>query len=66
MFEKRCITYEGGVMGVIKLRRVRWTGHVARIGRRSSHRILVRKPKGRYHLENLGVERMIILKCILK
>ena len=35
-------------MWVIKSRRVRWLGHVARIGdRRGVFRLLVRKPKGK-------------------
>jgi hypothetical protein len=37
---------------VIKSRRLRWAGHVARIGeRRSAYRASVRKPEGRRPLE---------------
>ena len=32
---------------VIKSRRMRWEGHVARIGRRGVYRALVRKPEGK-------------------
>ena len=33
---------------MIKLRRMRWTGHVARMGeRRSAYRVLVGKPEGK-------------------
>jgi hypothetical protein len=40
------------IMRMIKSRRVRWTGHVARIGvRRNTYRILVRKPDGKRPLE---------------
>jgi hypothetical protein len=35
------------IIGVIKSRRMRWAGHVARMGeKRSAHRILVRRPEG--------------------
>jgi hypothetical protein len=40
------------IAGVIKSRRVRWAGHVARMGqRRGVYRILVGKPEGRRPLE---------------
>jgi hypothetical protein len=40
------------IIRVIKSRRVRWAGHVARMGEgRSSYRILVGRPKGRRPLE---------------
>jgi hypothetical protein len=32
---------------MIMLRRMRWTGYVARMGRRGMHIILVRKPEGK-------------------
>ena len=32
------------IFRVIKSRRVRWAGHVARLGERSVYRVLVRKP----------------------
>ena len=36
------------IIRVIKSRRLRWTGHVARVGeRRGASRILVGKPEGR-------------------
>jgi hypothetical protein len=36
------------IIGVIKSRRMRWTGHVARMGEtRGAYRILVRRPEGR-------------------
>jgi hypothetical protein len=35
------------IIGVIKSRRMRWAGHVARMGhRRGVYRVLVRKPEG--------------------
>jgi hypothetical protein len=40
------------IIRVIKSRRLRWSGHVARMGeRRGACRVLVGKPEGRRHLE---------------
>jgi hypothetical protein len=40
------------IIRVIKLRRLRWAGHVARVGeRRGAYRALVGKPEGRRPLE---------------
>jgi hypothetical protein len=39
------------IIRVIKSRRLRWAGHVARMGeRRGAYRVLVQKPEGRKHL----------------
>jgi hypothetical protein len=47
---------------VIKLR-MRWVGYVARMGKRTGvYRVLVGKPKEKRHLEEAGVDRIIILK----
>jgi len=55
------------IIWVIKSRRVKWTEHVACMGdRRSAYRVLVGKPEGKDHLENINVDESIILKCILK
>jgi len=35
------------IVWVIKWRRMRWAGHVARMGRRGVYRVLVGKPEGR-------------------
>jgi hypothetical protein len=41
----------------IKSRRMRWAGHVARMGEgRNVYRVLVGKPKGKDHLEDQGVD----------
>jgi hypothetical protein len=41
----------------IKSRRLRWAGHVARIGEgRNVYRVLVGKPGGKYHLKDQGVD----------
>jgi hypothetical protein len=48
------------IIQVIKSRRIRWVGHVARMGdRRGAYRALVGRPE---HLEDLGV----ILEWIFK
>jgi hypothetical protein len=40
---------------MIKSRRMRWAGHVARMGeKRNSYKILVGKPEGKRPLERLG------------
>jgi hypothetical protein len=50
----------------MKSRRMRWAGHVARMGeRRNSYRLLVGKPKGRGPLEDQDVGGWIILGWIL-
>jgi hypothetical protein len=50
-----------------KSRRMRWTGHVARLGeRRDAYRILVEKPDRKKPLGRPGVNGSIILKRIFK
>jgi hypothetical protein len=52
---------------VIKSKRLRWAGHVARMGeRRGAYRALVGKPEGSNHLEDPGVDGRIILKRIFE
>jgi len=47
---------------VIKSRRMRWAGHVARMGEnRGVYRLLVGKLEGRYYWGDLGVDGWIIL-----
>jgi hypothetical protein len=46
---------------------MRWVGHAPRMGEgRGAYRILVGIPEGRNHLEDPGVDGMIILKWIFK
>ena len=54
-------------MRVIKSRRMRWAGHVARVGEgRDVYGILVGNPRGRDHLEDPGIDGKIILKWIFR
>ena len=51
----------------MKSRKMRWAGHVARMGeRRGVHRVLVGKPEGKNHLEGPGVNGRIILRRIFR
>jgi hypothetical protein len=44
------------IITMIKSRRMRWTGHVARMGeRRNAYRILVGKPGGKNHWEDQDI-----------
>jgi hypothetical protein len=53
------------IIRVIKSRRLRWAGHVARMGEeRGAYRILVRRPEEGDHLGDPGVDMRIILKWI--
>jgi hypothetical protein len=54
------------IIRVLKSRRVRWEGQAARIGdMRNAYNIMVRKPKGRVHLEDIGIDGKIMLVWIL-
>jgi hypothetical protein len=47
----------------IKSRRIRWTGHLVRMGEMSNvYKILVRNLKGKDYLEDIGVDGKIILE----
>jgi hypothetical protein len=51
---------------MIKLRRLRWTGRVARVGdKRGACRVLIVRPEGRNHLEDLGVDGMMMMMMII-
>ena len=46
---------------------MRWVGHVACIGgRRGPYRVLVGRPEGKNHLEDLDIDGRIILKCTFR
>ena len=52
------------IVWVVKSRRMRWAGHVARMGEgRGVHRVLVGKPEGK---RPLGVDGRIILRWIFR
>jgi hypothetical protein len=52
---------------VIKSRRMRWAGHIARMGeRRGVYRVLVGKPEGKNHLGVPDLDLRIILKWIFR
>jgi hypothetical protein len=42
------------IIRMIKIRRMKWTGHVARMQKRNAYRILVGKPEGKTPLESAG------------
>jgi hypothetical protein len=51
---------------MIKSRRMRWAGHVARIGdKRNAYKILEGKPEGKNHWEDQDVGGKTVLKWIL-
>jgi hypothetical protein len=50
------------IVRVIKSRRMRWAGHVVRMGEgRDVNRVLVGKPEDKNHWEDLGIDGMITL-----
>ena len=54
-------------MRVVKSRRMRWAGHVARMGEgRGGHRVLVGKPEGRDHEGGPDADGRIILRWIFR
>jgi hypothetical protein len=55
------------ITGVIKSRIMRWSGHVACMrDRREAHRVLRGDPRERDHLEDVDIDRRIILKWIFR
>ena len=55
------------IVRVINSRRMRWAGHVARMGEgRGVHRVLVGKPEGKYHWGDPDVDGRIILRWIFR
>ena len=51
------------IVRVIKSRRMRWAGHVERMGEeRGVYKVLLGKPEGRNHWEDLSVDGWIILE----
>ena len=55
------------IVRMIKSRRMRWAGHVARMGeQRGLYRILLGKSEGRNHWGDLGVDGWIIFEQIFR
>jgi len=55
------------IVRVVKSRRMRWAGHVARMGEeRGVHKVLVGKPEGKRPLGNQDVDGRIILRWIFR
>jgi len=55
------------IVRVIKSRRMRWVGHVARMGEgRGVYRVLVGKPEGKRPLGRPGADGRIILRWIFR
>jgi len=53
------------ILGLIQSRRMRWAGHVARMGdKRGAYNILVWRPEGNSPNVDLGIDGRIILKFI--
>ena len=51
------------IVRVVKSRRMRWAGHVARMGEeRGVHRVLVGKPEGKSHWGDPDIDGRIILR----
>jgi hypothetical protein len=51
------------IVRVVKSRRIRWEGHVARMGEgRGVHGVLVGRPEGKSHWEDRDVDGRIILR----
>jgi hypothetical protein len=53
------------IFQVSKLRRIRWAGYVAHMGR-GSYRVLVGKPGEKNNLDDLSIDEMILLKCVFR
>jgi len=55
------------IVGLIKMRRMRWVGNVAHMGERGGvYKVLVGKPEGKIHLGDPGIDGRIILRRIFQ
>jgi hypothetical protein len=63
-----CYLYSSpSIIRIIKLRRMRWTGHVARMGeKRNAYRLLVGKPEGKRQLRRARHRWVDNIKLILE
>jgi hypothetical protein len=63
--ELRDLHYLPSRVRIIKLRRMRWTGHVTRIWKkRNAYRLLVGKPEGKSPQGRSRCSWWILLRCI--
>ena len=61
------IIYPPFIVRVIKPRRMKWAGHVARMGEgRGVHKVLVGKPEGKRPLGDQDADGRIVLRWILR
>jgi hypothetical protein len=67
MFELQHLCSFSDIILVIKLRRMRWAGHVVRLGdRRGAYRVWCGNVREGDHVEDLGIGGMLIVKWILR
>jgi hypothetical protein len=65
-YELHSLYSSPNIVRVIKARRLRWAGHVARMGKgRGVYMLLVGRPQGKRPLEDLDVSGGITLKWTL-
>jgi hypothetical protein len=61
--EPHNLYYSPSIIRIIKSRRMRWAGHVARMGKKMNvYRLLVGKPEEKRHVEDQDVGGEITLK----
>ena len=58
--------FSSNVIRVIKSRRMRWAGHVARVGERRGAVLCWEHLKEGDHLKELVVDERMMLECLLK
>jgi hypothetical protein len=55
------------IVRMSRSRKMRQLGHLECMGeKRNAYKVLIRKPERRYRVEYLGIDRRVMLKCIIK